>query len=144
MHPDDEPDRVNASPPSDQWDDLAAEKPEHQRGFRHWMDLNEQSIRFVLLIAAYASAMLYLLSRVVLEKPGVVSEVLEGIFFGSLAVAGLLFRIGIRRDREGRTIRQIYRRQGKERVEKIVAVILWTFIAAAFVIALFYAHAHNR
>jgi polyferredoxin len=112
------------------------EDAENQRTFRHWMDVNEQSLRVFLLIAAYASLMLYLVSLVLLGGPSVLTKIFSGIIVGSLFVVYLLFRFSLPVDQEGRTIWRIYRSSKKERRKKRIAVILWSFIAFGFLLAL--------
>lgn len=138
MLADDESDRGEG-----QWDDIEAEKPEHQRGFRHWMDLNEESLRVISLVGAYAIGIIYLISLVVFENRRIILEILEGLFLVCLAVAYFLFRVGLRRDRKGRTLWQRYRRPSTERTESIVAAILWLFIGIGFLSVLIYTRTHH-
>jgi len=112
------------------------EDSEHQHTFRHWMDVNEQWLRVFLLIAAYASLMLYLVSLVLLGGPSVLTKIFSGIIVGSLFVVYLLFRFSQPVDKEGRTIWRIYRSSKKERREKRIAAMLWSVIALAFLLAL--------
>lgn len=116
---------------------------EHQHTFRHWMAVNEQSLRVFLLIAAYASLMLYLLSLVLLGGPSISTKIFSGILVGSLLVAHLLFRVSGPTDGEGRTIWQIYRSSKKERTEMWIAAVLWSIIALAFLLVLISSRLHH-
>lgn len=129
-------------PPEAQPIDRDAEDAEHRRGLRHWMAENEQSFRVFLLITAYASLMLYLIALLVLGRPSLGTRIFKDILIGSLFVAFILFRLSGPVDKKGRTMWEIYRAPGKERVEQIVAAMLWGLIAIGVLALFLYTHAH--
>jgi glucan phosphoethanolaminetransferase (alkaline phosphatase superfamily) len=116
---------------------------EHQHTFRHWMAVNEQSVRVFLLIAAYASFMLYLASLVLLGGPSLLTKIFSVVPVTSLVAAYILLRVSGPVDRDGRTIWQVYRSTGKERVEKRIAAALWLFIAIAVPLLLVWSRRHQ-
>jgi hypothetical protein len=119
-----------------------SEDTEHDRGFRHWMAENEVSLRVLLLIAAYACLMLDLVFYVLLGGPSLITKILTGIIVGSLVGAYALFRLGFA-DEEGRTVWQVYRAPRTERVEKWIAIALWTLIVIGVLLALFVFRLHR-
>lgn len=103
-----------------------------QPGFRHWLLENYRLVYGLDLIVAYASLMLYFASLVWIGRSSAVSRILLGILAASASVSALPFvsRYG---DPERRFVAALRIRRPKEteRVEIIIAVVLWAFIAIA-------------
>jgi hypothetical protein len=109
---------------------------EHQRGVRHWMTENSEALRVLLLIGSYISIMLFLISFIALGGFTVISRIFAASAVGSALVALELFRIDAQVDNGGRTLWQVFRRPKTERVEKLIALILWAFIAVSVMLLL--------
>jgi ABC-type Fe3+-siderophore transport system permease subunit len=122
-------------------DDPANTEP--QTGFRHWMSENQSSLPALMLIIAYATVILYLIFLLVFGGPSVITKILTGILIGSLFVAYVVFRFSQPLDEEGHTIWDFRRAPQTERFEKVVAVVLWSFIAISLCLLLLYARAHQ-
>jgi hypothetical protein len=110
-----------------------------QRGFRHWLLENYYLLYTLVLIAAYASLMLYFVALVVFGGASLVSKTLIGIFgtFVVIALAPWIKRGGGDPELGLRNILTMYRRRTTERFELIVAVTLWSLIGVALVFLLF-------
>jgi|HubBroStandDraft_4_1064222.scaffolds.fasta_scaffold359904_2 hypothetical protein len=111
---------------------------EHQRGFRHWMTENSETLRVFLLIGSYVSVMLSLISFIALGGSKVISRIFAASALGCALFALELFRIDAHVDKGGRTLWQVFRKPKTERVEKRIALILWVFIAVSIALLLLY------
>jgi hypothetical protein len=123
-------------------------------GFRFWMSVNHELAVVFCFIAAYASLILYLVALIAFGRESLLSRSLILILIASVCFAWLLIRMSQRRRRLTRTehgwqwiwgtprIWVVYRPVKTERVEKIVAAVLWSFISMAVLVVLLLA-AHN-
>jgi len=95
-------------------------------GFRRWMAENVGLVQTLSLVGIYVGAILYVVSLVAFGS-GLVSRVIAGITIAVAFVSYMLFRLG-GEDSEGRSIWEIYRSPGTERLEKAAVVVLWVVI----------------
>ena len=122
-------------------------------GFRSWMAVNHDLAFVLCLIAAYASMMLYFVALVAFGRETLASRalVLLVVAFGALAwmlVQSSRQRTRLKRTRGGWRWRlrpspvwTLYRPVKTERVEKLIALALWSLIAVVtIVLLLWYGH----
>ena len=95
----------------------------------------DQLVIFVGLIVSYVALLLYLISLVAFSATPIVANVFLGLLCGSLFLAAASFEIKHprgtfwhRRGRRRPTLWMIYRPRKTERIEKIVAAVLWALI----------------
>jgi uncharacterized protein with PQ loop repeat len=136
-----EPDRP---PPSD--DPVAdhdASDAERHRGFRVWMAESNQSLRVFLLITAYVSLMLFLISFIAFRGASAAPKIFAGAAVGSFLVAFVLLKFSVPVEKRNAAMRQIYHKPRTERAEKVVAVMLW-LLAIGALLAFLLLKAHHR
>jgi len=107
--------------------------PPPLHGFRHWLLENYRPLYVLDLIVAYASLMLYFVLLVLIGRPSVASKIIFGIFVGSAVVGALPFAVARYRPEDSlRTALKTRRPKKTERMETIIAAVLWAFILIAF------------
>jgi hypothetical protein len=137
-----EPDRAPRS--DDRVSDHDALDAEHHHGFRRWVAESNESLRVFLLITAYVSLMLFLISFIALRGASAAPKIFAGAAVGSFLVAFALLRLSIPVEKRSTTIWPIYRRPRTERAEKLIAVVSWLFIAISALLAFLFLRAHHR
>lgn len=115
-------------------------------GFRSWLLANYRLVHFLDLVLAYGSLMLYLASLVLVGQASRITKVLLGVLIGSAVVAALPVAASRYGDPEQALQRllKIGRPAETERVEIIVAIVLWALIAMAFGFALLHPRGYAR
>ena len=119
--------------------------PPKGTGFRHWLLENYHLIYGLDLVCAYASLMLYLASLVLIGRPSVVSKTFLGILIGTATIALLPFAAKRYGDPDAafRRVLRTRRPRQTERVEIIIAVVLWSLIAIVILAAILFSHGRD-